>query len=210
MQRFILPQSTQRYKKIPKNKLIQKTKYGVDGSKIFADIASIAITHWLSESTINISKTNVIKEILILEIDLKETIIPKEAIKIIQNSLGSNTPILFTIKHGDDFCYGISLLDEKKYYFSKWNEEKEFNFVDTNLEKVYQNIVKLFLSNIEISTDKNIDFKQTIELDKQITDLTKKIDALKAKMFKEKQFNKKTELNKQLKNLQKELQTLKG
>lgn len=206
---FNLPISAKKFKRIPKNKLIPKTRQGTDGAKLFYDISTMAITHWLSESTINISKTENIKEIIIMDIILKVKGIPKEAVKIIQNSFGINSPILFLFQYENFFCYGISLLEEKKYYFSKWNEEKEFNFLDTNLEKVYQNIVKQFLSNIQPNTKKNVDFKETIEIDNKIAELSKNIEVLKGKISREKQFNKKTELNKDLKKLKKELDNLK-
>lgn len=208
MNNFNLPKSAENYRKIPKNKLIQKTKYGVDGNKLFSTISNIAITHWISETTINISKTANITEIIILQLDLKEFEIPKEVVKIIQDSFSISSPILFVFKYEENFCYGIFLLDEKKYYFSKWNEEKEFNFIDTNLEKVYQNIVKQFLTNIDTKINKDIEFKDFIELNEKIANLNKQIDMLKSKINKEKQFNKKTELNKELKKLKESLKII--
>ncbi|MDN5114818.1 DUF4391 domain-containing protein [Aliarcobacter butzleri] len=210
MNNFNVPKNAENYKKIPKNKLIQKTKYGVDGNKLFSTISSIAITHWLSETTINISKTKNISEILILQLDLKEFEIPKDAVKIIQDSFSISSPILFVFRYEENFCYGIFLLDEKKYFFSKWNEEKEFNFINTNLEKVHQNIVKQFLTNLDIKVSENINYKDSLELDNKIANLNKQINMLKSKIFKEKQFNKKTELNKELKKLNQQLEILKG
>lgn len=145
---------------------------------------------------------------MILQLDLKEFEIPKEAVKIIQDSFSISSPILFVFRYEESFCYGIFLLEEKKYFFSKWNEEKEFNFVDTNLEKVYQNIVKQFLTNLDIDISKTIDFKDSLELDNKIANLNKQIDMLKSKINKEKQFNKKTELNKELKKLKENLKII--
>lgn len=210
MTSFKLPKSAERYKKIPKNKLIPKTKQGVDGNKLFYDISAIAIVYWLSESTIHIPKTDNVKELIILDIILKTKNIPKDAVKIIQESFGSHSPILFSFRYEENFCYGISLLDEKKYYFSDWNEVKEFQFNDTNLERIYQGLVKQFLTNIDADTTKNVDFKHTIELDSKAADLTKRIETLKGKISREKQFNKKTELNRELKQLKKELKQYKG
>jgi hypothetical protein len=179
-----------------------------NGKAIFSDIEKITWAYKLSTSTINIDKTKQVEEIHIFNMILKSKDIPIKALKEINKLIPY--PILFVFEYNEEFCYGISLLDEKKYYFSKWNEEKEFNFVDTNLEKVYQNIVKQFLSNIEPDTRKDIGFKETIEIDKKIAEISKSIEVLKGKIAKEKQFNKKTELNKDLKRLKKELNNLKG
>src|SRR5574344_1560340 len=99
MNNFNLTKSDENYRKIPKNKLIQKTKYGVDGNKLFSTISNVAITHWISETTINISKTENVSEILILQLDLKEFEIPKEAVKIIQDSFSISSPILFVFRY---------------------------------------------------------------------------------------------------------------
>jgi len=175
-----------------------------NGKAIFSDIEKITWAYKLSASTINIEGTKKVEEIHIFNMTLKSKNIPIKALKEINKLIPY--PILFIFEYNKEYCYGISLLDEKKYYFSNWNEEKEFNFVDTNLQKVYQNIVKLFLTNINLDTKKDIGFKELIEIDKQIAEISKSIEVLKGKIAREKQFNKKTELNKQLKILKKELE----
>jgi len=202
---FNLPKSAVVDRFLPKQTFIQKVS---NGKVIFANIEKITWSYKLSPSTIKIDGTDKVEEIHIFNMSLKSKEIPIKALNEIKKLIPY--PILFVLRYSEEFCYGISLLDEKKYYFSSWNEEKEFNFVDTNLEKVYQNIVKLFLVNIEVVTSKEADFKQSIELDGKIAELNKKIDTLKGKIARERQFNKKTELNKELKKLKKELQTLKG
>lgn len=175
-----------------------------NGKAIFSDIEKITWAYKLSTSTINIDKTKQVEEIHIFNMILKSKDIPFKALKEINKLIPY--PILFVFEYKEEFCYGISLLEEKKYYFSKWNEEKEFSFVDTNLEKVYQNIVKQFLSNIEPDTRKDIGFKETIEIDKQIAEKSKSIEVLKGKIAREKQPNKQFVLNKELKKLKKELE----
>lgn len=200
-----LPKSAVVDRFLPKQTFIQKVS---NGKAIFADIEKITWSYKLSPSTIKIDGTAKVEEIHIFTMSLKSKEIPIKALNEIKKLIPY--PILFVFKNSEEFCYGISLIDEKKYYFSSWNEDKEFSFVDTNLEKVYQNIVKVFLTNVEVATKKEVDFKQSIELDGKITDLIKKIETLKSKIIREKQFNKKTELNKELKKLKKELQTIKG
>jgi hypothetical protein len=198
---FNLPNSAVVDKFLPKKVFIDKV---LNGKTIFSDIEKITWSYKLSPKTLKIDSTQKVEEIHIFTISLKSKEIPKKSLNEIKKLIPY--PILFVFKNQDAFCYGISLLDEKKQYFSKWNEEKKFNFNDTNLEKVYQNIVKQFLTNIDIDTSKNTYFKQIIECENKIANLNKQIDTLKGKINKELQFNKKTELNKELKKLKKELE----
>jgi hypothetical protein len=205
MKKFNLPKSTVVDKFLSKQIFIKKIS---NGKVLFTNIEKITWGYKLSPNTINIEATSKVEEIHIFYMALKSKEIPTKALSEIKKLIPY--PIIFVFTYKEDFAYGISLIDEKKYYFSKWNEEKEFNFNDTNLEKVYQNIVKQFLTNIDIDTTKDIDFKQSIEIDNKITKLNKQIEVLKGKINREKQFNKKTELNKELKKLKKELKTLQG
>jgi hypothetical protein len=205
MKKFNLPKSTVVDKFLSKQIFIKKIS---NGKVLFTNIEKITWGYKLSPNTINIEATSKVEEIHIFYMALKSKEIPTKALSEIKKLIPY--PIIFVFTYKEDFAYGISLIDEKKYYFSKWNEEKEFNFNDTNLEKIYQNIVKQFLINIDIDTTKDIDFKQSIEIDNKITKLNKQIEVLKGKINREKQFNKKTELNKELKKLKKELKTLQG
>lgn len=204
MKSLNLPNSALVNRFLSKQTFIKKVS---NGKTIFSDIEKITWSYKLSASTINIEGTKQVEEIHIFNMILKSKDIPIKALKEIKKLIPY--PVLFALEYNENFCYGISLLEEKKYYFSNWNEEKNFNFLDTNLEKVYQNIVRQFLSNIEPDSKKNNDFKETIKIDNKIVELSKSIEVLKGKINREKQFNKKTELNKDLKKLKKELDNLK-
>ncbi len=199
-----LPNSTKVEKFIPKQTFIKKV---TNGKTIFSEIEKITWAYKLSPKTINIPSTTKVEEIHIFDIVLKSQEIPQKALNEVKKLIPY--PVLFNLKYKDEYCYAISLLDQQKYYFSSWNEDKQFNFVDTDLQKVYQNIVKQFLKNIELTLNKSLDFDTTIQLDNKIGILQKDIKSLKTKIAKEKQFNKKVELNKKLKQLKKEIETIK-
>lgn len=203
--KFNLPSSAIVDRFISKQTFINKI---ANGKAIFSDIEKITWGYKLSPSTINIDGTSKVEEIHIFNMSLKSNELPIKALNQIKKLIPY--PILFAFKHQEHFCYGISLLEERKYYFSKWDEDKEFSFSDTNLEKVYQNIVKQFLANIDTNIAKDIDFKQSIEIDSRVENINKQINTLKGKISREKQFNKKTELNKKLKKLKQDLEALKG
>ena len=175
-----------------------------NGKKIFKDLSKITLKYKLSPNTINIEKTQNISEILIFEIVLNEKNIPKNAIKIVDELVVF--PKLFIFKYKEDFCYGIFYKEEKKYFFSNWNEKKEFDFVALNLEKVYENIIKTFFKN-EAKNIQN-DFKKSFELENKIENLKKEIQTLENRISKEKQFKHQLELSKKLTPLKTQLKTI--
>ena len=186
---------------LPKKTFEEKV---VNGKKIFKDILKITLKYKLAPNTINIEASENIKEILIFELILNEKNIPKDAIKKIDELVVF--PKLYVFKYKDDFCYGIFYKEEKKYFFSNWSETKEFNFNNTNLEKVYENLIKTFFK----TKAKNIqnEFKKAFELENRIEILNKEIEVLENKIKKEKQFKKQLELSKKLNPLKTELETM--
>ena len=198
---FNLPNQAFIDKFLPKKTFEEKV---INGKKVFKDISKITLKYKLSPNTINIEKTQNIAEILIFEIILNEKNIPKNAIKTIDELVVF--PKLYVFKYKDDFCYGIFYKEEKKYFFSNWNETKEFNFNHTNLEKVYENLIKIFFKS-EASTIQN-DFKKSFQIENKIQNLKKEIEVLENKIKKEKQFKNQLELNKKLNPLKIELQTI--
>ena len=198
---FNLPNQAFIDKFLPKKTFEEKV---INGKKVFKDISKITLKYKLSPNTINIEKTQNIAEILIFEIILNEKNIPKNAIKTIDELVVF--PKLYVFKYKDEFCYGIFYKEEKKYFFSNWNETKEFNFNHTNLEKVYENLIKTFFKS-EASTIQN-DFKKSFQIENKIQNLKKEIEVLENKIKKEKQFKNQLELNKKLNPLKIELQTI--
>ena len=191
-----LPKSTLLNKFIPKNIFF---KNSVVNSKLKAEftdkIQKITWKYKISEETLWINKTDKIQEIEIFEINLKEKIIPKNVLKVIDKSIPY--PILYIFIYEDDYSYWITLKWEKiwNYYFSDWNENIEFEFNWIDIEKVFEDIIKKFLKNVDTDDKK---FDEIIETDNARIFLEKEIEKLKSKIKKEKQFNKKVELNKLL------------
>ena len=197
-----LPKSTLLNKFIPKSIFFKKTVVNSKLKDEFTNkIQRITWKHKISEETFWISKTNKIQEIEIFEIKLKEKIIPKNVLKIIDKTIPY--PILYIFTYKNDYSYWITLKWEKlfelnskvDYYFSSWNENIKFNFNWIDIEKVLENIIKKFIKDIEIDDKK---FDEIIKTDNARIFLEKEIDKLKNKIKKEKQFNKKVELNKLL------------
>ena len=144
--------------------------------------------------------------IVIFEIELKEQIIPKNVLKVIDKVIPYQ--ILYRFVYKDNEAYAITLKEQKpeSYYFSDWNEDKVFDFTGIDLEKVYQKIIKVFITN-EARTKTS--FHEIVDTDNKIKALENEIGVLENKISKEKQFNRKVELNKILLERKNQLRKIK-
>lgn len=195
-----LPKSCLVNRFIPKKTFYEKIGVATNIKEEFVNVVEKIIwLYKLSEDTLGISKTELVEEIQVFEIYLKEKKIPKNVIKTISKAIPYK--ILFVIKYNDNICYGIKVDD---LYFSDWNEEIIFELNSLNLEIVYENMVKSIMK--ESNTEK--EFETLIQDRKKEEELTKKIDNLKNKISKEKQFNRKVEMNQELRRLEKEMEEL--
>jgi len=192
---FKLPRAAFVNKFIPKNKFYDKAALSAKLQKEFVDkIQKITWKYKLAESTVGITKTDKVIEIQIFEIELKEQVIPKNVLKVIDKAIPYQ--ILYRFIYKENEAYGITLKEDKNaesYYFTEWNEKKIFDFTGIDLEKVYQRIVKTFIRS-EVQTKSS--FNEIIDTDNKIKSLENEIDALGSRISKEKQFNRKVEMNK--------------
>jgi hypothetical protein len=185
------------------NKFIAKTKFYEKATlnsklqKEFVDkIQKITWKYKLAESTIGITKTATVTEIQIFEIELKEQVIPKKILQVIDKTIPYQ--ILYCFVFNESVAYGITLKENtsvENYYFSNWNEDMFFDFTGIDLEKVYQKLVKAFIRG---EAKNQGSFSEIIDVDNKIKALESEISTLENKISKEKQFNRKVETNKLL------------
>jgi hypothetical protein len=205
--------------KLPKeafvNKFIAKTKFYEKANlnsklqKEFVDkVQKITWKYKLAENTIGIAKTEAVTEIQVFEIELKEQVIPKNVLKVIDKSIPYQ--ILYRFVHEGNVAYGITLKENtsvENYYYSDWNKEITFDFSGIDLEKVYQKLVKAFIRD---EAQNKGSFNEIIRVDNKIKTLKIEIAALEGKISKEKQFNRKVEINKVLLKKKAMLAEIKG
>lgn len=193
---FKLPKEALVNKFIAKNKFYEKTVLSAKLQNDFVDkIQKITWKYKIAESTVGISETGKVTEIQIFEIELKAEQIPHNLLKVIDKAIPY--PILYCFVHQASVAYGISLKDSnsENYYFSDWNEEKNFDFSGLDLEKVYQKLIKSFIGE---EVQNRSSFAEIIQIDSKIKALENEIAVLENKIVKEKQFNHKVEINKVL------------
>ena len=209
MMKFKLPKSAYVGKFIAKTRFYNRVALGTKlQNEFIRKIQKITWKYKLAEETIAISKTEDVTEIQVFEIELKEQLIPKNILKVIDKTIPYQILYIFTYK--DNFAYGITLKGKniaQNYYFSEWNEEIDFDFNGIDLEKVYQKLIKSFIKNESKSDAK---FEEIVKADNDIKRLEKEILSLSVKMRREKQFNRKVGINKVLLIKEKELKNYKG
>ena len=185
---------------IPKKVFYEKVGVSSGVKDEFVNLVErITWLYKISPDAIGIPKTDLIEEIQIFQIDVKEKKIPLSVIKTITK--GVQYKILFLIKYNDDYCYSIKVEDN---YTSEWNDDIKFEFNALNLEIVYENIVKAIINEKENSKR----FEDIIEEKNNKNDLEKRINILRQKIKSEKQFNRKTELNIELNKLLKQMEVI--
>lgn len=193
---------------MPKNLFYKELKLSNKDQQLFVDLVDrILWLYKLSEDTIWIKPTKDVSEIEIFEITLKEKTISERLLYLL-----SKVPykMLLVLRYKDDFCYSIATRTEdwiEKFNTTKWNEEIKFEFSWTNLEYVYQNIVKAIIKqedNQELSFEEIIQVKTDIEeTEKQLEKVTKKLNS-------EKQPDRQLPLNQEKNRLKKILDKLKN
>jgi hypothetical protein len=183
--------------------------------KLFTDnVERIRWTHKLFDKTTNLSGTEV-KEIEIFQLDLRKQDRIEELVTIIDKAI--TYPILFVLNYKDHRKWMIS----KKHsnptnensavidwvFQSKWHTDK--NSIGVRLKYSLDEVFKDLC--IQLSPELTHEYESIDELithNRESLNLTKKIEKLKSRIAKEKQFNRKVDLNLMLKSLEEELQVL--
>ena len=198
-----LPQNCLVDRFIPKKTFYERVNISTILKQEFIDnLEKIIWKYKISQDNLNITKTDKIEEIEILELFLKEKCDVKNIIKVI--TIEIPYPILFKINYKNEYMYAIKY--ESDIIQTEWNENIEISINGLDLNAVYENLVKQ-IAGID---NNSIDVKKELEKIKEIELLEKEINKLKSNIEKEKQFNRKVELNKKVRKLEKEMEALKS
>lgn len=188
---------------IPKKTFYERVNISTTLKQEFINkLEKIIWKYKISQDNLNITKTDKIEEIEILELILKEKCDVKNIIKVITKEIPY--PILFKINYKNEYMYAIKY--ESDIIQTEWNENIEISINGLDLNAVYENLVKQ-IAGID---NNSIDVKKELEKIKEIELLEKEINKLKSNIEKEKQFNRKVELNKKVRKLEKEMEALKS
>ena len=221
---------------IPKNKLYQRGSANHRIERLFVEqVESIRWAYKLSPHTINLNDSETIKEIQIFSIVSRVERLDTEVLQFIDKLIPS--PIIFEIVFEDKIKVIANYKRQSqadsqkfvlgKYYATDWQDltQREdlpivFGIADfyeyfieqllLSTNKASPNVVLIpnIKANLSTMTQKTDSIEDKIAHAEKVALLTKQINELQKRIYKEKQFNRQVEMNLQLQTLQKQLKDL--
>ena len=213
---FGLPESTYFGKLVPKNKFYDKLTIDKKLERNFIDqINSIRWIHKLSADTLNVEKGITVEEVEVFLIKLKTSELDLNVLRQMDSQLHYH--LIFILEFEERYQIWTGYKEEStntafkvgNYYHTDWVTEESFSLrIDgLNMDTVYENLVRQIAGDA-LTQENNESLKETVERQDAREKLEKDIEKLRAKVRKEKQFNRQVELNKQLKALLKRLEII--
>ena len=218
---------------IPKNKFYQRGSANHRIERLFVEqVESIRWAYKLSPHTINLNDSETIKEIQIFSIVSRVERLDTEVLQFIDKLIPS--PIIFEILFGDKIKVIANYKRQSqadsqkfvlgKYYATDWQDltQREDLPIVFGIADLYEYFIEQLLlstnkaspnvvlipnikANLSTMTQKTDSIEDKIAHAEKVALLTKKINELQKRMYKEKQFNRQVEMNLQLQRLQKQL-----
>lgn len=221
---------------IPKNKLYQRGSANHRIERLFVEqVESIRWAYKLSPHTINLNDSETIKEIQIFSIVSRVERLDTEVLQFIDKLIPS--PIIFEIVFEDKIKVIANYKRQSqadsqkfvlgKYYATDWQDltQREDLPIVFGIADLYEYFIEQLLlstnkaslnvvlipnikANLSTMTQKTDSIEDKIAHAEKVALLTKQINELQKRIYKEKQFNRQVEMNLQLQTLQKQLKDL--
>lgn len=218
---------------IPKNKLYQRGSANHRIERLFVEqVESIRWAYKLSPHTINLNDSETIKEIQIFSIVSRVERLDTEVLQFIDKLIPS--PIIFEIVFEDKIKVIANYKRQSqadsqkfvlgKYYATDWQDltQREDLPIVFGIADLYEYFIEQLLlstnkaspnvvlipnikANLSTMTQKTDSIEDKIAHAEKVALLTKQINELQKRIYKEKQFNRQVEMNLQLQRLQKQL-----
>lgn len=212
-----LPKSTEFNRRIPKQKFYENIDISPVLKRVFID--QIRIIYWrnkIAPTTVNVAQGEKVTEIEIFEIKLTDMMQPELVLRQIDKAVPYHIVFLleFEGKYQAWAAYkeastGANAFKVYSYYHTNWMPESELplKLEGLTIDKVYESFVRQIGGEALASGDEET-LQQSVEKDIRRQDLQKQIDALQARIRREKQLNKQVQMNAELKILKKKLEEL--
>ena len=216
MKLYKFPQQAKVDRLIPKNKFYEQGKANTKIEQLFVDqVENIRWAYKLASSTIHLQDQEDLKEIQIFRVKSRVEDLDVSILSFIDKLI--LTPIIFEVVYQDKVKVvatykRLNQADKTKavigkYYASDWLEDADRAELPIylNLADLYEHFISQILPIPPVAESFEED-QRTIELKIEQTEnlesLQKQIKQLKAKIKREKQFNRKVSLNQQLRILE--------
>ena len=221
---------------IPKNKFYQQGNANHRIERLFVEqVDSIRWAYKLSPQTINLTESDTVKEIQIFSIVSRVERLDTEVLQFIDKVIPS--PIIFEIVFEDKIKVIANYKRQSqadsqkfvlgKYYATDWQDltQREDLPIVFGIADLYEYFIEQLLlstnkaspnvvlipnikANLSTMTQKTDSIEDKIAHAEKVALLTKQINELQKRIYKEKQFNRQVEMNLQLQTLQKQLKEL--
>ena len=215
---MFFPKSTEFNRRIPKTTFYENLNISPALKRSF--IEQIKIIYWrnkIATTTTNLAAGAVVTEVEVFEIRLAVPVLDEDVLRRIDTEIPYH--ILFLLEYGGKYqawigykeasASGNNAFKVTGYYHTEWMtlDELPLRIEGLNLDAAYENFVRQIAGDKLVSTNEE-SLKDAVQRDEQKKKLQKQIDALQAKIRKEKQLNRQMEMNAQLKKLRKEMEGL--
>ncbi len=219
---FVLPESTQFERRIPKQKFYANLSITPALKRVFTEqIDTIIWRNKLSAQTLNVARGERVEELEVFLIRLRQRSLNNSVLELIDREVPYH--IIFLLDFEGEFQARIGYKEPgggraafkvDAYYQTDWFpwDKLPLSLNGLNLDAVYENFVrqvagdKLATSTTSETGTATESLKDLVGRDRQRQSLLKQIVALENKVRREKQFNKQVELNEQLKALKRRLE----
>lgn len=213
-----LPKSTFFNKRIPKQKFYENLDISSTIKKSFIDeIKTIYWRNKISKDTVNIKEGKKVEELQVFLVKLNQKSLNEKILFQMDRQIPYH--ILFLLKYENlyqvamgykqEAASGSNAFKVSGYYYTDWITEEQLfiSLEGLDLDAVYENLLRSIAENRLNIIEESIE--ESVERDKKIQQIESRIDKLKAKRRKIKQFNKQMKINDEIRLLEKELIKLK-
>ena len=194
---YSLPQNTDIKKQLPKNAIYAKYEWKQSQKDCFDNsVARMDFVNWLSVSTIPaISAGTNIKEIFVVDVELKRSDFDSKAIILIAKAIPQR--IIFALRYADKVRFAAY---HTKFFLSEWQQVSDacLPLTGLNFDMVWSNLISS-IGNFVIEQDNSL--TEQIKIDEEKQKLQQQIANLERQMNATKQPRRKRELYNEIKRL---------
>lgn len=214
-----LPKSTEFNKKIPKQKFYENLEISPALKKIFIEqVDKIIWSNKIASSSTNLADGNLVKEIEVFEVSLKNPNLDDELLRHIDRAVPYH--IVFILEYQGRYKVCISYKETtlsgnmafkvNSYYYTDWLDKQDLplKLEGLNLDAAYENFVRQIAGETLQKMVSDESLKDSVARSEQKELLQRQILALESKIRKEKQLNKQMQINNELKKLKRNLEEL--
>lgn len=200
------PQTAYIHRKLPKEAFYKHlTLTGGLKDRFVSDIDGIYVEYSLTKDNLHLEKETAVKEILIMEIDLKKKDYDRKLLEVIARQ--NPHKLVFILSYKEERRCAVY---QGKLYQTEWEkaENVQLSARGFSLEKIWGGFVEQIALAKEESVPGNMTIEQRLERQKRIEELQQQIIRIKTLTWKEKQPKKKFELYRKMKRYIKELEDI--